>query len=133
MQNTLPPSQTSIALALLVFTQNFSAAVFLSLADVIFTNSLKSEIPKYAPSVDPEVVIAAGSTGVYGSVSKTVLHGVLKAYAESVNRVFYMAASTAVVGFVFCWGMGWKDIRKKDQKEPKEVKQEAGEKKAEEV
>jgi hypothetical protein len=38
------------------------------------------------------------------------LVGVLKAYSESVDHVFYLVCVSAAAAF--CWGMGWQDIRK---------------------
>jgi hypothetical protein len=96
-----------------MFSQTFGGAIFLSFADTIFTNSLKSELPQYAPSVNPEVVIAAGATAIRNVVAKNELAGVLVAYGKSVDRVFYLTAGAAVGCFCFAWGMGWKDIRKK--------------------
>ncbi|CEJ54273.1 hypothetical protein PMG11_00592 [Penicillium brasilianum] len=113
VQNTLPPSQISIAMSILMFIQTLSGAVFLTFADVIFSTGLKSLIPKYAPDVSPQVVIAAGATGIRDVVSVQNLSGVLKAYAKSVDHVFYMVAAMGVCGFIFSFGMGWKDVRKK--------------------
>lgn len=102
-------------MALVMFSQSFAGALFLSLSDTIFTNSLKTLIPKYAPSADAQAVINAGATGFWEILSGTVLDGVLTAYAESVDRVFYLTAGMAVGCAVFAWGMGWKDIRKKKE------------------
>lgn len=112
VQNTLPPSQISIAMSILMFIQTLSGAVFLTFADVIFSTGLKSQVPQYAPKVDPQVIIAAGATGIRNVVSVQDLPAVLKAYAKSVDHVFYLAAALGVVGVVFSFGMGWKDIRK---------------------
>jgi len=102
-------------MSLIIFSQTFGGAIFLTFADTIFTNSLKSEIPRYAPSVNPEVVIAAGATAIRNVVAINELAGVLVAYSKSVDRVFYLAAGTAVGCFGFAWAMGWKDIREKKQ------------------
>ncbi|KAL9063634.1 MAG: hypothetical protein Q9157_008152 [Trypethelium eluteriae] len=113
VQNTLPPNQIAVAMALVVFSQSFCGALFLSLCEVIFTNSLKTLIPEYAPSVDPQTIISAGATGFRANVGAADLPNLLVAYAKSVDRVFYLTAGAAVGCFVFGWGMGWKDIRKK--------------------
>ncbi|KAJ5444181.1 uncharacterized protein N7458_008053 [Penicillium daleae] len=113
VQNTLPPSQISIAMSILMFIQTLSGAVFLTFADVIFSTGLKSLIPKYAPGVSAQAVIAAGATGIRDVVSIQDLPGVLKAYAKSVDHVFYLVAAMGVWGLIFSFGMGWKDIRKK--------------------
>lgn len=107
--------QIPVAMALIMFSQTFGGAMFLSFSDTIFTNSLKSLIPTYASSVDPEAVITAGATGFRKIISGNDLTNVLMAYAKSVDRVFYLTAGAAVGCFVFAWGMGWKDIRKKNE------------------
>lgn len=113
IQNTLPPSEISVGMSILMFTQTLSGAAFLTFADVIFSTGLKTLIPKDAPNVNPEVIIAAGATGIRNVVLSENLPGVLKAYADSVDRVFYMSAGLGVVCMVFAFGMGWKDVRKK--------------------
>jgi hypothetical protein len=100
-------------MALVMFSQSFLGAMFLSFGEVIFTNSLKTTIPIYAPSVDAQGVVDAGATGFRNIIGSDELIGVLIAYAKSVDRVFYLTASAGVVCFAASWGMGWKDIRKK--------------------
>ena len=102
-------------MALIMFSQSFTAALFLSFSSTIFTNSLKTLIPKYAPSVDPQTIINAGASGFRNDISGTALSGVLIAYAKSIDPVFYLTAGMAVGCFVFSWGMGWKDMRDKSQ------------------
>ncbi|KAI1642322.1 putative MFS multidrug transporter [Daldinia loculata] len=115
VQNTLPPAQISVAMALLMFSQNFGGALFLSFAETIFSNSLKTLIPEYAPSVNPETIINAGATGFRRTISPAEITHVLVAYSKSIDRVFYMTAGMGVLCFVFSWGTGWKDIRKKNE------------------
>ncbi|KAI9667450.1 MAG: hypothetical protein M1821_000266 [Bathelium mastoideum] len=115
VQNTLPPAQIPVAMALVMFSQSFGGALFLSFCDTIFTNSLKTLVPKYAPSVDPEVIINAGATGFRTVISKVQQTGVLVAYSKVVDRVFYFTTGLAAASFAFCWFMGFNDIRKKNQ------------------
>jgi hypothetical protein len=102
-------------MALLMFSQAFTGALFLSFSDTIFTNSLKTLIPKYAPSVNPQTVIDAGATGFRTLVKEEELGGVLVAYAKSADRVFYLTAGAAVACFAVGWFMGFKNLRKKNQ------------------
>ncbi|KAI9703447.1 MAG: hypothetical protein M1820_005920 [Bogoriella megaspora] len=113
IQANVPLSQISVAMSILVFCQTFGGAVFLTFAQTILTQSLRSQIPKYAPGVDPETVIDVGATAVRDVVSKRQLAGVLQAYAKSVDRVFYLAVGAACGVFLFAWGMKWTDVRKK--------------------
>lgn len=102
-------------MALIMFSQSFAGSLFLSFCETIFTNSLKTLIPKYAPSVDPQTVIKAGATGFRTIISTADLAKVLVAYAKSVDRVFYLAVGASVACFVFGWGIGWKDIRRNNE------------------
>jgi hypothetical protein len=102
-------------MALVMFSSSFAGALFLTFSETIFTNSLKSLVPKYAPSVDPQVIINDGATRFRAHISATDLPSVLVAYAKSVDRIFYLTAGAGVGCFVFAWGMGWKDIRPKKQ------------------
>ncbi|KAJ5897520.1 hypothetical protein N7504_007808 [Penicillium tannophilum] len=113
IQNTLKPSQISVGMAVLMFTQTLSGAVFLTLANVIFDAGLRSLLPKDAPNADAAAIIAAGATGFRSVVSSEDLPGVLTAYAKSVDYVFYLTAGMGVIMFIFAFGMGWKDVRKK--------------------
>ena len=100
-------------MAILVFCQTFGGALFLSFTETILTNSLRTQIPIYAPYVDSKAVIAAGATAVRDVVPTDQLAGVLEAYVESIDRVFYLTVGAACGIFVFAWGMKWTDVRKK--------------------
>ncbi|KAK9344618.1 hypothetical protein V1522DRAFT_171594 [Lipomyces starkeyi] len=114
VQNVLPPPQIPVATALVMFSQTFAGALVLSFSDTIFTNSLSTLVPQYAPNVDPQTIINAGATGFRSDLSGSELANVVIAYAKSVDRVFYLTTGMACGCFLFSWAMGWKDIRKKN-------------------
>lgn len=120
VQAGVAPAIQSIATALLVFGQTFGGSVFISIANAVFNNMLKRELKVEVPHVDVDLIISAGATGIRTVVSAEDLPGVLTAYSLAVDYVFYLATAGAVLMFVFSWGMGWKDIRKKEQKLPSE-------------
>jgi len=64
-------------MALTIFSQSFGAAVFLSLAETILSNSFGYLISEYAPSANGQSIIDAGATGFRKIVSGTNLVGVL--------------------------------------------------------
>lgn len=99
-------------MALVMFGQSFGAALFLSFAETIFSNSFSTLLPKYAPSVNAQSIINAGATGFRTITSEADLPGVLIAYAKSIDRVFYLVVGMAGGCFIFAWGMGWKNLRK---------------------
>ena len=113
VQATIAPAQLPVAMSLVAFSQTFAGALFLSFADTIFTNSLQTLLKQNAPGVDMEAVVGAGAYAIRQAVPKAALGNVLRAYSQSVDRVFYMCAGLAVGCFVLAWAMGWVDIRKK--------------------
>ncbi|KAE8552422.1 hypothetical protein EYB25_006316 [Talaromyces marneffei] len=113
VQNTLKLQQVPTAMAMLMFCQSFFSATFLSFADVIFNNSLRTLIPQEAPDVNLEAVIQAGATAFRSVVPAADLQAVLKAYATSIDHVFYLAVGASCAAFLSSWAMGWIDIRKK--------------------
>ncbi|KAJ5202902.1 hypothetical protein N7449_004981 [Penicillium cf. viridicatum] len=115
VQNTVSAAQISVALSLLMFSQTMDQAIFLTLAQAIFFNSLKSALGVYAPFMDSGAVVAAGAGATHMVVSKDKLAGVLVAYSQGIDYVFYLATGTAIGCFCVAWGMGWKDTRKRER------------------
>ncbi|KAL4735676.1 major facilitator superfamily domain-containing protein [Aspergillus similis] len=132
VQNGVAPDDLSTAMAILTFSQTFGGSVFLAVASVIFSEGLKSQIPRYAPGVDPQQVIAAGATGFRDIVGGEDLKGVLRGYARAIDWVFYLVVGLAVVQFGVSWGIGWVDIRPKAKRETKQNREESGKAKDEE-
>lgn len=118
VQNSINPKFVPVAMALVTFGQTFGGAVFLAIGETILSNQLRVNIPKYAPGVNTAAVIAAGGSGpaVRAAVGNDPagLAGTLLAYSKSVDAVYWFAAGAAGLMFLASWGMGWKDIRKKD-------------------
>ena len=92
--------------------------MFITLANTIFGNSLREQLPVLAPGANATAVVAAGATAFRSVVAPQDLPGVILAFSNSVDRVFYMTAGLAGVGIFVCWEMGWHDIRKKDVARP---------------
>ncbi|KAJ5797267.1 uncharacterized protein N7503_006563 [Penicillium pulvis] len=113
VQNIVPAADISVALSLLLFSQTLGQAIFLTLSQLIFINRLKSGLAVYAPSVDSGAVVAAGASAIRTILPTSRLAGVLMAFSQGVDHVFYLAVSLAIGCFFVAWGMGWKDIRKR--------------------
>ncbi|KAH6890568.1 major facilitator superfamily domain-containing protein [Thelonectria olida] len=83
LQANSSPDIISIATAVLVFSQTFGGAVFISVSNVIFNNKLKDELESRLPDLDADTIINAGATAA------------LAAYAKSVDAVFYLAIAAS--------------------------------------
>ncbi|CAJ2509723.1 Uu.00g056230.m01.CDS01 [Anthostomella pinea] len=91
-------------------------SILLVVGNTMLDESLRSEIPKHAPNVDLDKVVAAGATGYRSIVGADDLPGVVLAYANSLDKIFYIGVACASLAFLISPGMGWIDIRKKGPK-----------------
>ncbi|KAI3391485.1 hypothetical protein diail_7212 [Diaporthe ilicicola] len=115
VQTVLQPSQIAVALAMLTFVQGLGSAILISAANTIFDDRLASEIHSRAPAVSPEAVIAAGATGFRKVISAEDLPAVVKAYAVSFDKTFYLAIAVSVLCFFTSSGLGNHDVRVKQK------------------
>ena len=86
--------------------------MFLTFAETDFSNGLTKGLEAFAPDISVETVVAAGASAVRAVVPKPELAGVLLAYNQAVRHVFYLAAGCASATLIFCWGMGWRSVKK---------------------
>ncbi|KAG9193100.1 hypothetical protein G6011_03135 [Alternaria panax] len=123
VQNAVPPAKYPIALASLAFFQNLSTSIDVVIANTIFAQTLTSTIPRYVPSLSPQVVLDAGSgaSAVRTLVSPERLDGLLQAYLESLRNIFYFLSAIACMAVTASLEMDGKDIRKKSGISEKDV------------
>ncbi|KJK79855.1 hypothetical protein H634G_04094 [Metarhizium anisopliae BRIP 53293] len=114
VQAAVGGEQLATGMALVIFAQSLGPAIVLTLCNVIFVSSLASQLQDNAPLENAQAVIRAGATGFRTIVQSDNLPGVLAAYANSIDRVFYLVAAVASACALVLWGMGWHDLRKKD-------------------
>ncbi|KAI1296448.1 major facilitator superfamily domain-containing protein [Xylaria venustula] len=117
-QVAVPPREIATATAFIVWCQYIGPTIFLTLYNVLFDTSLRSQLQLQAPNVDVEAIINAGATGFRNVVSSQDLPKVLVAYSTSLDYVFYLGAAAGVVALAAALGMDWNDIRKKEGAAP---------------
>lgn len=93
IQANLPKDQISIGTALVVFSQNFGAAVFVSLGQTTFENTLRAELRRNAPEINTELVASLGATNFRHVVPQTSVPHVVLAFNKALTTTF--------VGFAF--------------------------------
>lgn len=111
VQNNASKDELSVLTAMVVFAQQFGGAVFLALAQVIFSTSLRSDLTRSASNDDAAAIIAAGATGIRDVATGQVLQRALSSYAKSFDKVMYLATGAAGGSLLFAFGMGWVNIK----------------------
>jgi hypothetical protein len=113
MQTVLTQDQIPVSNALLVFSQTFGGAIFITISQTIFTNTLSTKLSETLPLDKVVAIVQAGARGVRDVVDGVELAVALQAYSDSTSRVFYLSVVLAAGIFVAGWGMGWYDLREK--------------------
>lgn len=93
VQANLPKDELSIGTALVVFSQNFGASVFVSLAQTTFENTLRPALQQNAPELDAGLVANLGATTFRQAIPQTSVPHVILAYNKALTTTF--------VGFAF--------------------------------
>ncbi|KAL1889238.1 hypothetical protein Sste5346_008992 [Sporothrix stenoceras] len=109
-QATSKPEDLAPTTALIIFFQTIGGAFMLSAAQSAFVNHMVLELPKYAPSVNPLVVIATGATELWTTFPEDVLPGVLKAYMSGLKVAFAIAIAGVGSAFAVSLFSSWKRI-----------------------
>ncbi|KAH8800270.1 DNA repair protein RAD50 [Xylogone sp. PMI_703] len=114
IQSFLPAKDVSIATAQVFFWQYLGASVFLAIGQTIFTNSLRSSLNTYAPSVNVDSIIDLGASAVRSNISGTDLKEVIHAYNHAIISTFYLSIGGSGAAFFTSLGLGWKKLPGKD-------------------
>lgn len=112
-QTVLPAADVPIGTALLTFAQTFGGALFVSVAQNVFTNQLIKNLGSL-PDVDTAVLLKTGATELKSSVPPELLRSVLIAYNGAVTHTWYVAvalSSLSLIGVVF---VEWKSVKGED-------------------
>ncbi|KAF2206021.1 MFS general substrate transporter [Delitschia confertaspora ATCC 74209] len=104
VQASLPAEDIPIGTALMMFAQTLGGALFISVAQNVFTNQLMKNLSSVVPALNPNIVLQVGATELKKVIEKRFLDGVLYAYNKTLTQTFYVSVATAaasIVGAVF--------------------------------
>ena len=120
MQQALIAAQTVLHLddvpvgtSVIMFTQQLGGALFISVAQNIFTNRLISGLREVVPNINPAIVLSTGATSLKSAIDPRYLSGVLFVYNRAVTNTFYISVAMAALSLVGALGMEWKSVKGK--------------------
>ncbi|KAL4778009.1 major facilitator superfamily domain-containing protein [Aspergillus varians] len=108
-QCALPIEDIAIGTAIVMFAENLSAAVFVSVGQNVFTNQLKRNVQAYAPGVDAGRLIEGGAT-----------EAVLFAYNRALTQTFYVGVALSCIGVLGVVFMEWVNVKKGGKEKEKD-------------
>ncbi|KAK4445100.1 DHA14-like major facilitator [Podospora aff. communis PSN243] len=121
MQQPLMAVQTVLAIedvptgtAIIVFMQTLGGALFVSVAQNVFTNKLVEYIGSYVPGIpNPLFILGVGATKVQTVVDPAFLPGVTQAYNDALTQTFIVFTALSVLSIVGAAFTEWKSVKGK--------------------
>ncbi|KAL3452315.1 major facilitator superfamily domain-containing protein [Aspergillus insuetus] len=110
-QCTLPIEDVAIGTAIVMFLENLSAAVFVSVGQNVFGNQLTTNVRIYAPEVDTTKLIEGGATEIQQNVPQVFYDAVLFAYNKALTQTFYVGVALSCVGILGVVVMEWVNVK----------------------
>ena len=101
---------------MVIFVQIFGGAIFVAVAQNLFTNALVTNIAALGiPGLNPQVIIAAGATGIRNIVTPEQLPALLVAYNAAILKAFQLGLILSCLAIFGAMGLEWKTVKKGKQ------------------
>ncbi|KAI7067856.1 hypothetical protein KC352_g42882, partial [Hortaea werneckii] len=113
VQTVLPKQDIPIGTAIIMFCQTLGGALFISVAQNVFTNRLLSNLKEVVPDISSGLVLATGATSLKSVIPDEYLAGVQSAYNASLMSTFYVATAMAALSIFGSAAFEWKSVKGK--------------------
>lgn len=123
MQQALIAAQTVLHLddiptgtSIIMFAQTFGGALFIGVAQNVFTNRLLSNLLVNVPTLDPALVLSTGAVSLKDTITKNapdLLPGVLTAYNSALVQTYYVSVAMAALSIFGVVAIEWKSVKGK--------------------
>lgn len=113
VQTALPAEDVPIGTATMMFFQTLGGALFISVAQNVFTNQLIKNLAVIVPDLDAGIVLNTGATELKHVIDSRFLSGVLTAYNKTLTETFYVAVACGAVSIFGAAFVQWKSMKGK--------------------
>jgi predicted MFS family arabinose efflux permease len=113
VQMALPKDDASIGLSIILFAEQFGAALFVSAAQNVFQSRLGSNLHTLVPSLNATSIETVGLNGLRTLVDPGDMGKVLTAVDRSVAQTWYMAVALSCLTIVGSATMDWRSVKEK--------------------
>ncbi|KAK1566006.1 major facilitator superfamily transporter [Colletotrichum navitas] len=113
VQAVLPPEDIPLGTALVMFMQSFGGAIFISVAQNIFTNELRTGLAKYLPNINATAIIHGGATSIRepGVLPPDAVGPTLQVYSKSITNSWYLAVGLSCASVFGSAFVQWKTVK----------------------
>lgn len=101
----------AVATVLAVFSLTLGGAIFISVAQNVFGNSLVHGITDAAPGVDASLILSAGATRLRDFLPEKLLPAVQHAYNNALTDTFYLVVGLCAACIIPAIGVEWRSLK----------------------
>ncbi|EOA81018.1 hypothetical protein ACJQWK_10033 [Exserohilum turcicum] len=113
VQTALPAADIPIGTATMMFFQTLGGALFISVAQNVFTNKLIDNLASTVPDLDSGLVLRTGATELKNAIDPQYIGGVLSAYNETLTQTFYVSVACGALSIIGAAFVEWKSMKGK--------------------
>ncbi|KAG0644936.1 Efflux pump [Hyphodiscus hymeniophilus] len=111
-QTVLKFADVSIGTAVVLFWQILGGAIFVSVAQNLFTNKLVKDLLALGiPGLDPVIIVHAGATNLRAVVPEAALPAVLFAYNKAILKTFQLGLILSCISILGAVGIEWRSVK----------------------
>ncbi|KAF0330053.1 major facilitator superfamily transporter [Colletotrichum asianum] len=120
VQTVLPMAEIPLGTALVMFLQTFGGAIFISVAQNVFTNELRNGLAKDFPNLNATAIVDGGATSIRlpGVLPDGMLEPVLRLYSKSLTNSWYVALGLACASIAGSTLVQWKSVKSTEAPPP---------------
>ena len=114
IQTSLPKADIPLGMAVILFFQNFGPALFVAIAQTIFTNSMSANLHQLVPGSNVNYIETLGLTEIRRTFHGDKLKDVVLAFSDSISQTWYLAVGLTSICIVPAVLTRWKSVKEKE-------------------
>lgn len=94
-----------------LFAQTLGGAIFIAVAQNIFTNELVASLQGTIRDMDPRMILSVGATELREKVPKEALEPVIMGYNTALTKAFYVGVGTGAAAILGAAVIQWRSVK----------------------
>ncbi|KAJ6498271.1 major facilitator superfamily transporter [Mycena vulgaris] len=113
-QTVLDLKDVPVGTALVMFANTLGGALFVAIAQNVFTASLVSGLVATVPGVSPKLVLSNGANSLKGVIAPEFRSSVVLVYNQALMMPFYVAMALGAIALAGACAVEWRSVKGKN-------------------
>jgi hypothetical protein len=112
-QTVLSAADVPIGIACIMFAHNLGPALFVAIAQTVFTTRLITDLHENSPSLNGTTIENTGLSSLRQDLDGGLLQAALLGYDKAVTQTFYLPVALGVISLIGAAFMQWRNVKEK--------------------